>query len=127
MAEHIIDFSLLEQLSGGDPKYKYELLEIFLNTMDTGMDNLQQLAKEGVDYDAVFKQAHALKSSAGIVKIKGIYDGLLRVETMGRDIAEARTTEGKEEIAGMVAQMTGTYQQARPRLVEEFEKNKSAS
>jgi HPt (histidine-containing phosphotransfer) domain-containing protein len=127
MAEHIIDFSLLEQLSGGDPKYKYELLEIFLNTMDTGMDNLQQLAKEGVDYDAVFKQAHALKSSAGIVKIKGIYDGLLLVETMGRDIAEARTTEGKEEIAGMVAQMTGTYQQARPRLVEEFEKNKSAS
>ena len=127
MAEHIIDFSLLEQLSGGDPKYKYELLEIFLNTMDTGMDNLQQLAKEGVDYDAVFKQAHALKSSAGIVKIKGIYDGLLRVETMGRDIAEARTTEGKEEIAGMVAQMTETYQQARPGLVEEYEKNKSAS
>lgn len=127
MAEHIIDFSLLEQLSGGDPKYKYELLEIFLNTMDTGMDNLQQLAKEGVDYDAVFKQAHALKSSAGIVKIKGIYDGLLRVETMGRDIAEARTTEGKEEIAGMVAKMTETYQQARPGLVEEYEKNKSAS
>ena len=118
---------MLEQLSGGDPKYKYELLEIFLNTMDTGMDNLQQLVKVGVDYDAVFKQAHALKSSAGIVKIKGIYDGLLRVETMGRDIAEARTTEGKEEIAGMVAQMTETYQQARPGLVEEYEKNKSAS
>lgn len=127
MSEQIVDFSVLEELSGGDPKYKYELLEIFLNTVDTGMHNLQQLVKEGIDYDAVFKQAHALKSSAGIVKVKDMYDGLLRVETMGRNIAEARTTEGKEEIAGIVAQMTETYQQARPALVAEYDKNKSAS
>lgn len=127
MGTDLVDFNLLEDLSGGDPKYKYELLEIFLNTVDTGLENLRQLVDEGIDYDAVFKQAHALKSSAGIVKVKDMYEGLLQVETMGRNIAEARTTEGKQEIAGIVAKMTETYQQARPALVAEYETNKSAS
>lgn len=126
MGSNIVDFSLLEELSGGDPKYKYELLEIFLSTVDSGMENLQQLANEGIDYDAMYKQAHALKSSAGIVKVKDMYEGLLQVETMGRDIAEARTTEGKAEIAGIVVQMAEVYQDARPILMAEYEKNKAA-
>lgn len=127
MEEQLVDFSLLEELSGGDPKYKYELLEIFLNTVDGGLDNLQSLAEEGLDYDAIYKQAHALKSSAGIVKVKDMYEGLLKIETMGRDIAEARSTAGKNEIANLTKEMVATYRQARPLLTAEYEKNKSAS
>ncbi len=126
MGSNIVDFSLLEELSGGDPKYKYELLEIFLSTVDSGMENLLQLANEGIDYDAMYKQAHALKSSAGIVKVKDMYECLLQVETMSRDIAEARTTEGKAEIAGIVVQMAEVYHDARPILMAEYEKNKAA-
>lgn len=126
MGGDLVDFSLLEDLSGGDPKYKYELLEIFLHTLDTGMENLQQLVNEGIDYDAIYKQAHALKSSAGIVKVKDMYEGLLQVETMGRDIAEARTTDGKAEIAVLVGEMLEVYHNARPVLSAEYEKNKSA-
>lgn len=127
MEEHIVDFSLLEELSGGDPKYKYELLEIFLNTVDNGLNNLQTLTEEGIDYDAIYKQAHALKSSAGIVKVRGMYEGLQKIEAMGRDIAEARTTAGKDEITALARQIAATYSQARPMLIAEYEKNKSAS
>lgn len=127
MEEQLVDFSLLEELSGGDPKYKYELLEIFLNTVDGGLDNLQRLAEEGLDYDAIYKQAHALKSSAGIVKVKNMYEGLVKIETMGRDIAEARSTAGKNEITNLTKEMVATYRQARSLLTAEYEKNKSAS
>ncbi|HEY9177116.1 MAG TPA: Hpt domain-containing protein [Flavipsychrobacter sp.] len=127
MEEQLVDFSLLEELSGGDPKYKYELLEIFLTTVDGGLENLRSLVEEGLDYDAIYKQAHALKSSAGIVKVKNMYDGLLKIETMGRDIAEARSTDGKNEIADITKHMMAAYLQARPLLMAEYEKNKSAS
>jgi len=118
---------MLEELSGGDAKYKYELLEIFLNTVDGGLNNLQQLTEEGIDYDAVYKQAHTLKSSAAIVKVKDMYDRLAKIEDMGRNIAEARTTSGKDEIAHLVGQMVTTYQQARPLLVAAQQKNKPAA
>jgi HPt (histidine-containing phosphotransfer) domain-containing protein len=127
MKEQLVDFNLLEELSGGDPKYKYELLEIFLNTVDNGLSNLQQLTEEAIDYDAIYKQAHALKSSAGIVKVKDMYEGLLKIETLGRDIAEARTTTGKDEIAELSGHISATYLQARPLLMAEYEKNKAAS
>lgn len=127
MDEQLVDFSVLEELSGGDPKYKYELLEIFLSTVGAGLQNLQQLTAEGINYDAIYKQAHALKSSAGIVKVKDMYDRLVKVEEMGRAIAEARTTAGKEEIAGLVKLMVATYDNARPQLVAEYEKYKPAS
>lgn len=127
MEEQLVDYSLLEELSGGDPKYKYELLEIFLNTVDSGLNNLLQLTEEAIDYDAIYKQAHALKSSAGIVKVKDMYEGLLKIETLGRNIAEARTTAGKDEIAALANKIAATYAQARPQLTAEYEKNKSAS
>lgn len=127
MDEQLVDFSVLEELSGGDPKYKYELLEIFLSTVGAGLQNLQQLTAEGINYDAIYKQAHALKSSAGIVKVKDMYDRLVKVEEMGRAIAEARTTAGKEEIAGLIKLMVATYDNARPQLVAEYEKYKPAS
>ncbi len=127
MDEQLVDFSVLEELSGGDPKYKYELLEIFLSTVGAGLQNLQQLTAEGINYDAIYKQAHALKSSAGIVKVKDMYDRLVKVEEMGRAITEARTTAGKEEIAGLIKLMVATYDNARPQLVAEYEKYKPAS
>lgn len=127
MGEQLVDFSVLEDLSGGDRKYKYELLEIFHNTMDSGLDNLQRLTAEGIDYDAIFKQAHALKSSAAIVQVKDMHRQLTMVENMARDIAEARTTDGKAEIGEMVGIMLANYQQARPEVMAEYEKNKPGS
>ncbi len=81
MDDKLVDYSFLEELSGGDPQYKYDVIGIFLDTMNDGMSNLEQLVA-GDDYEAIEKQSHALKSSAGIVKVRGMYDHLRRMEEL---------------------------------------------
>lgn len=118
MEEQLVDFDFLEELSGGDPKFKYELLGIFLDTMDDGLKNLKVQISEKEDMDATFKQAHALKSSAGVVKVKDLHAQLSRIEELGR------ANTGKEEIAELFTKLTATYNLARPLLADAREKNK---
>lgn len=126
MEEQLIDFDFLEQLSGGDPKYKYELLGIFLSTVDEGLENLKKLISGNKDFDAIFKQAHALKSSAGIIKVKDMHQRLARIEEIGRAISEKKTTTGMEEINELFHLMEDIYKKAHPLLVAERDKNKPA-
>ncbi len=120
MEEQLVDFDFLEELSGGDPKYKYELLGIFLDTMDEGLANLKILIKETGDMDATFKQAHALKSSAGVIKVKNMHPQLARIEELGR------AGTGKDEIDQLFDSLIETYNLARPMLVATRNKNKPA-
>lgn len=113
MEDNLVDFSVLEQLSGGDPKYKYELLGIFLDSVDTGMANLEQLVKNTNDFDAIFKQAHALKSPAGIINIKDMHARMAKIEELGRAGA------GKDEINTLLDDVLDTYKKVHPVLVEE--------
>lgn len=124
MYEDLIDFGFLEELSGGDPKYKYDVLEIFTTTADEGLDNLGKLVKEGKDYESLFKQAHALKSSAGIIKVKEMHPRLQRIEELGRNIYERGAKEGQEEIESLYAQIMETYEQARPVILKVMAENK---
>src|SRR5688572_1610861 len=98
MTDRLVDFSFLEELSGGARGYKCDVLNIFLATVDEGLANLGQLIKKSDDFDAIFKQAHALKSSAGIIKVQDMYDRLAKIEELGRLIAEKGAETGKEEI-----------------------------
>lgn len=123
MNEQLIDLDFLEELSGGDKTYKYELLGIFLTTVDEGLDNLGKLVEAAKDYEALFKQAHALKSSAGVVKVQGMYDHLLKIEHTGRAMAEGREEKNITDIKADFTDMMATYLQARPVLVEVREKN----
>lgn len=109
MDDKLVDYSFLEELSGGDPQYKYDVIGIFLDTMNDGMSNLEQLVA-GDDYEAIEKQSHALKSSAGIVKVRGMYDHLRRMEELGRK------SEGKEEIQERFSEVHKTYKEAKPIL-----------
>lgn len=126
MNEQLIDFDFLEELSGGDPKYKYDVLDIFLSTVDEGLENLGKLVQQASDYEAIYKQAHALKSSAGIVKVKDMYDRLAGIEMMGRDIVDRGIMKGKEEIPVLFSRMMDTYKQAHSLLIAERDKNKTA-
>ena len=113
MEDNLVDLSVLEELSGGDPKYKYELLGIFLDSVDTGMANLEQLVKNTDDYEAIFKQAHALKSPAGIVKVKNMHARMAKIEELGR------AGTGKDEINTLLDDALDTYKKVHPVLVEE--------
>lgn len=120
MEEQLIDFDFLEQLSGGDTKFKYELLGIFMDTMDQGLDNLQMQILDKKDMDATFKQAHALKSSAGVVKVKDMHAHLSRIEELGR------ADTGIEEIEHLLTVLMDTYKRARTQLATVRDKNKTA-
>lgn len=121
MEDNLIDFDFLEELSGGDPKYKYELLGIFLDSVGDGLVNLQRLIKETDDFDAIFKQAHALKSPAGVVRVKDMHPRLARIEELGR------AGKDKEEINELFDQLMDTYNKAHPILVAEREKNNTGT
>ncbi len=116
--EPLIDFSYLNELSDGDSKYLYELLDIFLGTTPDGLVKLEELIAEGKDWDATYKQAHFLKSSVGIVKIRDMHAHLLRIEELGRK------QEGKEEIKELMAKIKATFAEAHPVLIAERDKHK---
>lgn len=118
MSEHLVDYSFLEELSGGDPKYKYDVLDIFLNTMKDGLANLTQLVEDMEDFDAIEKQAHALKSSTSIIKVKDMYDHLANIEALGREKGDT----GK--IRALFDRMMSTYNDALPFIKKEHEKYK---
>ena len=126
MNEKLIDWDFLEELSGGDAKYKYDVISIFLETVDVGLENLEQLINTGKDYEAIFKQAHALKSSAGIIKVHKMYDYLLNIENLGRDIVERGAKTGQEEIKTSFEEMMVIYKEAHVELEKERDKNKPA-
>ena len=116
MSEDLIDYSFLEELSGGAPQYNYDILGIFLDTMNEGLHNLANHITSD-DFEAIEKQAHALKSPSGIVKVKGMHEIFQKIEHLGRE----RT--GKEEIMQLFAEVQSTYQAAKPILEEERAKN----
>lgn len=118
----VVDFSTLEELSGGDPKYKTDVMGIFLETMDTGLANLKNLVPAAADYEAIFRQAHQLKSSAGIVKIKDIHAQLAEIERLGRQISETGTEEGKTEIADLFSKVVDAYDEGRKVIIQEKDK-----
>lgn len=119
--EPLIDFSYLNELSDGDSKYLYELLDIFLGTTPDGLVKLEQHITETDDWDAIYKQAHFLKSSVGIVKIRDMHAQLLRIEELGRK------QDGKEEIKELMAKIISTFTEAHPVLIAERNKHKKAA
>lgn len=120
----IVDFETLEELSAGEPRYKYDILEIFIGTVDEGMANLEALIGAMKKFDAIYKQAHALKSPSGIVKVRDMHPRLTRLEIITRAIAEKKAAKADhaDEIKSLMAELSGTYQQARPVLLAEKEK-----
>lgn len=116
--EPLIDFSYLQELSGGDSKYLYELLNIFLGSTPAGLDTLEKLIDKGKDWEAIWKQAHFLKSSAGIVRVRGMYAQLLQIEQLGRK------HEGIEQVRQAMADIKTTFAEAHKILIQEKEKHK---
>ncbi len=119
--EPLIDFSYLQELSDGDHKYLYELLDIFLSTTPEGLTKLEELIKNTDDWEAIYKQAHFLKSSVGIVKIRDLHPQLARIEHLGR------AKEGKGEMLELISKVMATFNEAHPILISDRDKHKAAA
>ncbi len=116
----LIDMSYILDISGGDPMYMYEITGIFLDTMLSGLPKLKELIEDGSDFEKIHKQAHYLKSSAGIIKVRNNYDNLIKIDTLSQMKADL------EEITTLFNSIETNFNEALPALIEIKEKNKPA-
>ncbi|HRO42627.1 MAG TPA: ATP-binding protein [Flavipsychrobacter sp.] len=116
----IVDFSFLQEIADNDSAYMHEVLDIFISTMPVGLAQLSSLINDTEDFESIAKQAHFLKSSVGIVKIRGMFDQLAKIELM------AKQGQGLNEIRNIIKEITDTYNQAHPLVLKEKEKHNSA-
>ena len=117
--EPILDLEYLDQISGNDAKFKHEVLEIFLNNTPQAVEELHDLVFNTDNLDAIYKQAHYLKSGFSVIRVSDIIDLLISIEKMSRsDNADI------QRIRVIMEDLDKKFSIALPLLVEEKEKNK---
>jgi|GEM_PF-292494 len=116
MEQSVVDFSFLYEISDNDPQYIHDVIEIFLGTMPEGLDKLEDLIRNTDDWEAIYKQAHFLKSSVSIVKVRNMFDDLAKIEAL------ARQQTNKEEITILLDKLLAIFREAHPVLIEEMNK-----
>jgi PAS domain S-box-containing protein len=114
-----VDLSYLFELSGHDPVYISEVLDLFLGTMGDGLDQLEHMIRETNDWDGIYRQAHFLKSSVSVVQVRDMFDNLARIENA------AQKQEDKEGIIKILDDILEVYAEAHPMLLAEKARHKS--
>lgn len=118
MSTPTIDLSYVQGLSGNDPTYMRDIINIYLDTMTPGLELLKKLIDETDDWDAIHKQAHFLKSSAGIIKVADLYNNLVEIDMT------ARGKSNKERIIELYGIVSADFNAALPLLIAERDKKK---
>jgi len=116
MDGQLVDFSFVYDMAEGDTKYAYELISLFLNTLSDGMMKLEKLIRQEAPYDEIRFQSHFLKSSAKVVKVRGMFDGFFEIENL------ARENTGREKMLSILTELVDTFKVARPELEAEVKK-----
>ena len=116
MNKPILDLSYLIDTSSGDSQYIYEVLTIFVESFPVGLNNLEKLIRTTNDFCAIHKQAHALKSSASVVKIKDVYEAISTIDALSRQ------NTGKEEIVANLELVISNFCKALPLIQSERRK-----
>jgi len=118
MQDPIVDFNFIYEMSDNDSTYVFEVIELFLKNVPAGLARLEQTVRETDDFPVIQKQSHFLKSSANVIKVRGMFDDLVRMESL------ARAQTGKEEINELLEKLLTVFNEALPVLEAEKEKNK---
>ena len=116
MEAPLLDLSYLYEVSGNDPQYIYDIVNLFLDNVPGQLTKLEQLVRGDAEWLAIQKQAHSLKSSVLFVKIKGLYDSFYSIETL------ARQNTGRDQMQQKLDSILITYKEAMPLLLAERDK-----
>ncbi|MCD6062456.1 MAG: hypothetical protein K0R82_367 [Flavipsychrobacter sp.] len=123
MREQLIDFDFLREISGNDPEYMYEVIQIFLDSTPAGIKKLAKMMESPNSWDEISKQAHSLKSSVSVIKIRGVYEQLAELEGLTRQKMELGEDE-KKRVEKLIAGITTVFSEAEPVLADEMNKHK---
>ncbi|HEY1055771.1 MAG TPA: ATP-binding protein [Emticicia sp.] len=81
----VIDLTDIKRISGGDPAFVSEVLELFIRDTPVKLQKIKE-SLEKQDYAAIKFSAHTMKSSANLLKIKnGLFTLLDKIEELGRN------------------------------------------
>jgi HPt (histidine-containing phosphotransfer) domain-containing protein len=109
-AEQIVDLSYLTELSGDDPAYLREVVSIFLSSVPQNLEHLSELVREGTNREAICKTAHGLKSSFGVVRVKGFLERLAEIEDL------ASGSNGQEDLQRVMRSLNTDFRRAQQEL-----------
>ena len=118
--EDIVDFSYIEELSGGKKEFMNQVLTIFMDNTPPGLKELEELISSGKKWEAISKQSHFLKSSVGIVKIKGVHERLQKIETF------AKEKKNMEDIKTFLKEVVDAFSKAEPIIRKKMESTATA-
>jgi len=110
----LLDLSYLYELSENDNSYIHEVIRLYMESVPDGLNELEQLINETDDYVAIMKQAHFLKSSANIIKVRNMHADLSAIEIM------ARENHSKPLIKEKLDQVLINFRAAQPGITDEF-------
>ncbi len=114
-----VDLSYVYDLSDNDNQYVCDIISIFLATIPGKIIEFEKLVNEMQNYKMIAEQAHALKSSSSVIKIRDMHSDLIKIETL------ARTNTGITEIQGLLRNILKNFGEAVPCLNEVLEQNKT--
>jgi HPt (histidine-containing phosphotransfer) domain-containing protein len=114
----LLDLSFLYTLAENDTNYIYEVVSLYLNNVSAGLEKLEKYITEANDHEVIQRQAHALKSSAGIIKVRDMYENLVAIE------AAARDKQPVSSMAASLANILKNFEEALPLIEAEKKKNR---
>ena len=114
----LLDFSYLQEISQNDNTYMYEVITLFLDTVPKSLETLDQLIRETNDFESIQRRAHSLKSSSSVIKVRGMFDNVAKIDLLARD------KTGKEEMMTRMADVLTNFNEALPLIKAEKKKNK---
>jgi len=77
----LYDLSMLEEMD--DAEYLLEVIDLFLQETPKDIKELQEALRSGSS-ETVYKKAHKLKSSAGVIQAENFTGLLSDIETLGK-------------------------------------------
>lgn len=108
----IVDFSVLENLAGGDKQYFSDVINIFIDTTSASIERLNALVLSDDNHMEISAVAHSIKSGVGIVQVKGLLDELIQIEKL------AQVRGNMPEVREHIKQAVSIYKKALPVLLE---------
>ncbi|KRD10307.1 hypothetical protein ASE21_11370 [Flavobacterium sp. Root901] len=89
-----IDLSFLDQVSPGDPKFKQDMIDLFIEKIPGEVMQLNEAVSNN-DYDAIMRLSHNMKSSLDIFMLNDLSNYLSIIEKEAKEEQLTRDTTDK--------------------------------
>ena len=115
-ATELFDLSMLEELD--DNEYLSQMIEIFLTMTPQELHEMEEQL-DNDEFEKIYRTAHKLKSSTGLMKADKLYEALVKIEEAGRN-------EKKNELTLLIPEALIAFQQLENPLKEDLERIKAS-